>query len=145
MLSALLFATVISKGRGSDGNLEKVKGFLKDVADDKGHFDAIIRDHICAIDDQKKEERLSLLRQQLASLREELRSLPAGGSYSIKNYADLVSDKQDLLIEEGQKKNIYRIESNGTFICLVWVNEGKIASFSTMNKGDKRVFLKICT
>ncbi|HMI61820.1 MAG TPA: hypothetical protein VK518_12955 [Puia sp.] len=76
MLSALLFATAISKGRGSDGNLEKVKGFLKDVADDKGHFDAIMRDHICAIDDQKKEERLSLLRQQLASLREELRSLP---------------------------------------------------------------------
>lgn len=144
LLTILLFCTSLFS-KANDSTLEKVRAFIRDLSDDKVGYEIIIKKHLCVIDDQRREERINMLTQQLASLREQLNIIGKQSSCTIKNYKNISLKEQDVLIDENEERNIYSVASGGKFICFVWVKDGKIASFSTMNKGGKRVFLEICS
>lgn len=116
--------------------------FVKNVADDAVAYESIIKEHLC-IDKTKPEvtaKKADLLTMQLKALREALKE----GPWAIKTYLEIPAKEQNIQIDAKEKQHIYALTSGNKLICFIWVKDGKIASFSTMDKGGTRIFLEIC-
>ncbi len=56
---------------------------------------------------------------------------------SLNNPSSFILDDRSLL------KDMYTVKLGEQFICDIWIEDSKIKSFSTLNKGDKRYFMPI--
>lgn len=135
IISLLILPILLLAATPADSS-QVAYNFIKAVSNDAIGYDVIISEHLCV----DKAQPAELLIMQLKALRNELKEDP----WVIKKYSDIPAKEQTLQIAGKDKQHIYALRSNGQLICFMLVSDGKIASFSTMDKGGSRIFLKIC-
>ena len=133
--------------KGQDVKVKQLKFFINAVADSNMNTDDVIKKYICPLskgkDNDKDYKNYQFVSMQVNSLRKELLSKNKG-SLIIRNYKDLPDSEQNILHANTSINNIFVVFINNKRFIRVLFTGNKIASFVTMNKGDKGVFIKFC-
>lgn len=141
LLSILLLLFAILAKANDTTNMNLAKSFVHAVSDERTDLGNVINKYLC-IDKNDHDNRIKLLIEQLNGFRQELRNNP---TWTIENYQNLPLKDQSVQIDENEKRNVYALNwGNNKEACFIWIQEGKIVSFVTMNKGKVKFFLKNC-
>ncbi|TCD11144.1 hypothetical protein EZ449_06520 [Pedobacter frigidisoli] len=118
-------------------NISIAQAFINDVAKGEIQNEAIIKKYLCEITESKE---IELIEMQLNALRTELIT----GKLKIESYKNISLSEQTILVESSEKDFIYSVKCSDKFICFILLENNKIASFATINKGGRRIFISFC-
>jgi len=135
-----------NKNRIGPNDINEVKSFLNDVSNSSVSFENIIKKHLCikaGMKDEERNEKLKWTTFQLSALRSEIQN---DGQWEVVPYASLPQEKQSILIDEKEKPNIFvlQFKNKSQSSVFIWVSQGRIKSFTTINKGNAKIFVSFC-
>jgi hypothetical protein len=146
-----LLLVSIQPARAQTWKQEVVESFFKDLVDVDIPIENVIGQHMVidtpAQKDSKARERHEFLSQQVYRLR----MMMLGQSKKITNnfgnaivaYNDLPENEHNIMIDARRGANIFRFKGEQGILLNILISGDRIASFTTMNKGGKQVFLML--
>jgi hypothetical protein len=130
--------------KAQTGKQELVEAFLKDVINVNITGETLMKKYMCAANkDTQQALDLELYRLRMKMLGQSKRITNHFGEY-LKPYAELAEKEQDVLVDTIDKDSVFGFKGEQGIAFLILIKEGKIASFTTVKKGNTRVFINYC-
>lgn len=142
----ILIITVWGCANGQDAKSDRLQSFMKVVAESKVPVEKIISDYICSLPagtDDKTKKNYDFVVKSVSDLQKQIQ-FQDSKNFIIKKYNELPSSEQRLLLKGDTKDDVCVVYFNNKYLISVLFNENRIASFVTLNKGTKSVFLLFC-
>lgn len=125
----------------AQGNNRVVKNFITKVADRTIQVRSILDSTLCSDKLPLPEEKAKLLAMQIEQLRQDLHKVR---QWKIAKYDPQDPVDKTLLLGKINVNDVFKIQSPEKLMCYIWIKNNKVASFSTMNKGNKKMFIFLC-
>ncbi len=130
-----------------DANADRLQSFLNVVSESNVPAEKIISDYICILPpqtaDSTRQQIYTLIADRINEMRKQIQT-EKNKDFIITKYKDLPSSEQTLILTEDITDDVYNVKFNNKYFISVLFKENRIASFHTLNKGGKRVFLLFC-
>lgn len=147
---ALLF--VVQTADAQSGKQELVESFFNEAVNVDINDEQFIKKYMCTeeliLKDKKARETHEFFTQQVYRFRMMVRGqskkITANFGNVITSYKDLAESERNIVIEEKEEDNIFRFKGEQNLVFDILVGNNRILSFTTMNKGGKKVFLLLC-
>ncbi|MBC7401008.1 MAG: hypothetical protein H7289_13790 [Mucilaginibacter sp.] len=131
---------------------ELVEAFLKDAIDMKIPDEQLIKKYMCndlpIPKDEKARGAHEFFTQQVYRFRMMLlgqsKKITDNFGNAITAYKNLPENERNVMIEEKDEDNVFRFKGEQNLVFNILVSNGRILTFTTMNKGDRWVFLMLC-
>lgn len=120
-----------------------INAFIKSISDSHIKPDLIISKYLCMEEKDRNSEYYKLVISQLESVRKEFKNSPLEALKTLK-YNDLPNVEKVIIMETTERENTYVIKRGTKTILSLLVKDNKINSFVTMNKGENKIFFKLC-
>lgn len=121
-----------------------VEAFLRDVVNINITGEALMKKHMCPANKETQQALdVELYRLRMKMLGQSKKVTNHLSEY-LKSYNELSEKEQDLLINKADEGNTFSFKGEQGIAFLVLVKDEKIASFTTVKKGDARVFINYC-
>jgi len=133
-----VFIPVSCCSQQSKSQIRLSENFINSVLRNKMTTDDVIEKFILV--DKTSERKIKFAHQQIQYLREEIEKRNVTES-KLKYFSYAKSGYSDLLISESEAQYVVIIRNGDERFATILLQEGKIKSFTTMNKGGKRIFI----
>jgi hypothetical protein len=146
----LMIAGMANGAPKQDGTkTELIQAFLRDLINVNIPGERIIEKYICVDPsasknkDPDQELGLRVYRLRMMMLGQSIKITDNFGD-NIKPYKSLPKNEQDILIAAKEEENIFSFKGEQNIAFLILISNGRIASFTTIKQGSKRLFIMAC-
>lgn len=134
----------VQPAKAATGKQELIEAFLKDVINVNIPAETLMKKYLCAANkDTQQALDLELYRLRMKLLGQSKKVTSHFGEY-LKAYNKLPENERDILTGKADEDGIFSFKGEQGIAFLVLIKENKIASFTTVKKGNARVFITWC-
>lgn len=134
----LVVLLIVSTSCKSQEQMESIRNFINDLSNDVRN-DKLIKDYLSITDDSTRAI-IGIVNNQIDELRNDVKRIDKK-NLTYSPYHDVRDSNKDLILSESEVKNTFIIMINKERFLPILMDGDKIKSFSTINKGSKKVFL----
>jgi hypothetical protein len=139
---ALIFSPRVTNA--ATGKQELIEAFLKDVINVNIPAETLMKKYMCTANAATQQTLdLELYRLRMKLLGQSKKVTNHFGEY-LKSYNELPENEHNISISKADESNIFSFKGEQGIVFLVLIKEDKVASFTTVKKGNARVFITYC-
>jgi hypothetical protein len=138
------FLFVVQPAKAQTAKQELIEAFFKDVINVNITAETLVKKYMCAANkDTQQALDVELYRLRMKMLGQSEKVTNHLGEY-LKRYKELPVKEQDVLTSKADNGNIFSFKGEQGITFLMLIKDDKIASFTTVKKGNARVFINYC-
>jgi hypothetical protein len=139
---ALIFLPLATKA--ATGKQELIEAFLRDVINVNITAETLMKKYLCTANATTQQALdLELYRLRMKLLGQSKKVTNHFGEY-LKSYNGIPENEQDVLTSKADEDNIFSFKGEQGVAFLILIKDDKIVSFTTVKKGNARVFINYC-
>jgi hypothetical protein len=139
-----MFVFCVQPVKAQPAKQDLIEAFLKDIINVNITGETLMKKYMCTLNAATQPALdLELYRLRMKLLGQSKKVTNHFGDY-LKLYNELSENERDIIISKADEDNVFSFKGEQGIAFLVLIKGDKIASFTTVKKGNARVFINYC-